>query len=59
MGKKMKTDMKNAPVGERLAGAESEREKRVLDQILADMKALDESEPPQVESPRPRLVLVR
>jgi len=59
MGKKMKTDMKNAPVGERLAGAEAAREIRVLDQILEDMKALDEVEPPQVESPRPRLVLVR
>jgi len=59
MGKKMKTDMKAAPVGERLAGAESAREIRVLDQILADIKSLDEVEPPQVESTRPRLVLVR
>lgn len=59
MGKKMKTEMKDAPVGERLARAETAREIRVLDQILEDIKSLDEVEPPQVESARPRLVLVR
>ncbi|MGH7243489.1 MAG: hypothetical protein ACREJD_08750 [Phycisphaerales bacterium] len=51
--------MKNAPLGERVADAEATREARVLDQILQDIKALDEVETPQVESPRPRLVLVR
>ncbi|MBX3380313.1 MAG: hypothetical protein KF805_09455 [Phycisphaeraceae bacterium] len=51
--------MKDAPVGERLARAETAREIRVLDQILEDIKSLDEVEPPQVESARPRLVLVR
>jgi len=59
MGKKMNTEVKVAPVGERLAGAEAAREIRVLDQILEDIKALDEVELPQVESSRPRLVLVR
>ncbi len=58
-GKKMKSEMKNAPLGERVADAEATREARVLDQILQDIKALDEVETPQVESPRPRLVLVR
>jgi len=55
----MNTEVKVAPVGERLAGAEAAREIRVLDQILDDIKALEEVEPPQVQSARPRLVLVR
>lgn len=55
----MKSDLKSAPVGERLAGAEQAREASVLDQILADIRALEKPEPPEVESPRPRLVLVR
>lgn len=59
LGKKMKQEMNDAPVGERLAGAEAAREARMLDQILADIQALEREELPTVESPRPRLVLVR
>lgn len=55
----MKQEVNDARVGERLAGAEAAREARVLDQILADIQALEREELPTVESPRPRLVLVR
>lgn len=59
----MKNDPNTAPLGERLAGAEQEKERRVLDQILKDIDSLGAlehtHERPSVESPRPRLVLVR
>lgn len=64
MGKKMKSEVKESLAQDVLADAEKSREARILDRILEDIRSHSaierkECEHPQVESVRPRLVLVR
>ncbi len=55
----MNEPTKPASVAEQLEVAESKREAQILDQILDDIADMHGGLGPQVETPAPRLVLVR